>query len=150
MSNLLLLDKDADLFSVWKIFGMCESKSGYTLDRIAYVGRQLAETAHKNLAMEVMQNLMRSTHNFGQNLTVRQNKRNIRKEMNDSTNRALQTFEKDTTMVNYACKKQMRCFVKLGMEELAAAVSPSANSPRPSRHRPPRRELSLPSAKLVL
>lgn len=123
-----------------KIFWMCESKSGYAMDGLVYVGRQPGEPPHKNLGLEVVQTLVRSIQNSGLNLTVdnfftsiplanylldknitvvgtlRQNKPDIPKEMKPSKDRvvcsSLFCFQKNVTMVSYAPKKN-KCVILL-------------------------------------
>ncbi|XP_022908188.2 piggyBac transposable element-derived protein 4-like [Onthophagus taurus] len=122
-----------------KIFWMCESTSGYTLDGLVYVGRQPGEPPRKNLELEVVQTLVRGIHNSGRNLTIdnfftsiplatylldknitvvgtlRQNKRDIPREMKASKDRVVQNNVSmgsvdimDQMMSTYTCKRQSK------------------------------------------
>nr|XP_022908188.1 piggyBac transposable element-derived protein 4-like [Onthophagus taurus] len=122
-----------------KIFWMCESTSGYILDGLVYVGRQPGEPPHKNLGLEVVQTLVRGIHNSGRNLTIdnfftsvplatylldknitvvgtlRQNKRDIPREMKASKDRVVQNNVcmgsvniMDQMVSTYTCKRQSK------------------------------------------
>ena len=53
-----------------KIFWLCESKSGFVLNGLVYVGCQPGEPPHKNLGLEVVQTLVLVIHNSGLNLLI--------------------------------------------------------------------------------
>lgn len=136
-----------------KIFWMCESTSGYALDGLVYVGRQPGEPPHKNLGFEVVQTLVRSIHNSGLNLTIdnfftsvplatylldknitvvgtlRQNKRDIPKEMKASKDRVVYTslfcFQNNVSMVSYARKKN-KCVILLSTMHHDASINDDA------------------------
>ncbi|XP_071051378.1 piggyBac transposable element-derived protein 4-like [Onthophagus taurus] len=136
-----------------KIFWMCEFTSGYALDGLVYIGRQLGEPPHKNLGLEVVQTLVRGIHNSGRNLTIdnfftsvllatylldknitvvgtlRQNKHDIPKEIKASKDRVVYSslfcFQNNVSMVSYARKKN-KCVILLSTMHHDSSINDDA------------------------